>query len=582
MIQFQFSMISIGKMMDPKEVDDDLGGVLEDEELKIAIEMQKKWDLEKEKGKDGGGTSCPWQKSVPVCAPKLVDIMSEEVASKISTEECNSLPENKESSNIVTSPPEEAEEMDPDLKLAMELQKQFDAELTIDNTDYEEAIKLQKIFDEEIAQVYDKDHSLDISEAKKLQHEWDMEVLNKQSPKPITFGMTRYKYSHDDDIDDYEALLQEYEDEEDIKEQSWMKKYEKKDNFVGDADDPKGDFTTSTKHDTELAKIRNADKTMNFAIGMNIGDCSDEKISSKVFNKLRQYSKDEIKRNFKIKDKAEKSTYEQGMDEDTRLIIFKLIQRNELDSVEGIIASGKESIVLHAKKEQWNFAIKVYKKTLTEFKNRNDYVKDDFRFKNPRHVLKVWAVKEFLNLRRLMKAEIRAPEPLYVKKNVLVMRMIGEDKPALRIKDVVFQDDETKELAFQKVEKIIDDMYKNCKLVHGDLSEFNLLYDKGVIYVIDVSQAMDLSHPNSLVFLLRDIKNILNFFNSIGTPNLPSAGALFEKFTGIPIDPTKSVEVQVEQFEADNRNIHLRDDKAKPCNVEVRAMIEDENDSKSS
>ncbi|CEF64854.1 Serine/threonine-protein kinase RIO3 [Strongyloides ratti] len=561
-------------MMDPQKIDNDLVGALEEEELKMAIEMQKKWDLQKKEDSNTG--SCPWKKNAPTCAARLSDIMSEEIVNKIYTEKNNSLPVNKENSTTITLPIEEVEEMDPDLKLAMELQKQFDAELSIDDTDREEALRLQKIFDEEIAQIYDKDHSLDISEAKKLQHEWDIEVLNEESPKPITFGMTRYKFSHDDEVDDYDALLQEYEDEEDIKEKSWIKKYEKKDNFLGDNDINKNDCVATTKHDTELAKIRNADKTMNFAIGMNIGDCSDEKISNKVFNKLRQYSKDEIKRNFKIKDKAEKSTYEQGMDEDARLIIFKLIQRNELDTVEGIIASGKESIVLHAKKEEWNFAIKVYKKTLSEFKNRNEYVKDDFRFKNPRHVLKVWTLREFLNLRRLMKAEINAPEPLYVKKNVLVMRMIGEDKPALKLKDVLFQDEESKELAFKMVEKIICDMYKNCKLVHGDLSEFNLLYHKGVIYVIDVSQAMDLSHPNSLVFLLRDIENILNFFNSIGTQNLPSSGVLFEKVTNIPIDPTKSVEVQVEQFEADNRNIHLRDDKAKPCNVEIRAMAEEE------
>lgn len=559
--------------MDLEEIDSDLAGALEEEELKLALEMQKKWDLQK--NEDSSPSSCPWKKNIPPSTTKLSDIMSEEIANKINTEKDDCINVVSETPATVTLPNVVEEEMDPDLKLALELQKQFDAEVSLDDTDFEEAKKLQKIFDEEVAQIYDKDHSLDISEAKKLQHEWDMEVLNKESPKSITFGMTRYKFSHDDEIDDYEALLDEY-DEEDIKEKSWLKKYEKKDNFIGDNDNVKNDCNFTTKHDTELSKIRNADKTMNFAIGMNIGDCSDEKISNKVFNKLRQYSKDEIKRHFKIKDKAEKSTYEQGMDEDARLIIFKLIQRKELDTVEGIVASGKESIVLHAKKEDWNFAIKVYKKTLSEFKNRNEYVKDDFRFKNPRHVLKVWSLKEFLNLRRLKKAQINAPEPLYVKKNVLVMRMIGEDKPALKLKDVVFQDEESKELAYQKVENIICEMYKNCKLVHGDLSEFNLLYNKGIIYVIDVSQAMDLSHPNSLVFLLRDIENILNFFNTTGTPNLPSSGIVFEKVTGIPIDPTKSVAVQVEQFEADNRNIHLRDDKAKPCNAEVRAMDEDE------
>jgi serine/threonine-protein kinase RIO1 len=37
---------------------------------------------------------------------------------------------------------------------------------------------------------------------------------------------------------------------------------------------------------------------------------------------------------------------------------------------------------------------------LTGFKNRAEYVKDDFRFKNPRSVMKVWAEKEFMNMKR--------------------------------------------------------------------------------------------------------------------------------------------------------------------------------------
>ena len=52
-------------------------------------------------------------------------------------------------------------------------------------------------------------------------------------------------------------------------------------------------------------------------------------------------------------------------------------------------------------------AIKVYKTTLTDFKNRAEYVKGDVRFfkdefkkQNPRRIMKIWAEKEEVNLRR--------------------------------------------------------------------------------------------------------------------------------------------------------------------------------------
>ena len=51
-------------------------------------------------------------------------------------------------------------------------------------------------------------------------------------------------------------------------------------------------------------------------------------------------------------------------------------------------------------------AVKVFKTTLNEFKNRDRYIKDDYRFKarfgkqNPRKVVRMWAEKEMHNLKR--------------------------------------------------------------------------------------------------------------------------------------------------------------------------------------
>ena len=55
-------------------------------------------------------------------------------------------------------------------------------------------------------------------------------------------------------------------------------------------------------------------------------------------------------------------------------------------------------------------------------------------------------------------------------------------------------------------------LYQKCKLVHADLSEYNLLYWDNKVYIIDVSQSVEHDHPHSLDFLRRDIFNINEFF----------------------------------------------------------------------
>lgn len=65
------------------------------------------------------------------------------------------------------------------------------------------------------------------------------------------------------------------------------------------------------------------------------------KVSNKIFNDLRMYSKTEVKRVMRLKDKAEKATGEASVDALTRLILFKWINAEMFDAIEGVIATGK-------------------------------------------------------------------------------------------------------------------------------------------------------------------------------------------------------------------------------------------------
>ena len=51
-------------------------------------------------------------------------------------------------------------------------------------------------------------------------------------------------------------------------------------------------------------------------------------------------------------------------------------------------------------------------------------------------------------------------------------------------------------------------LYQKCKLVHGDLSEYNILYFKGHLYIIDVSQSVDVDHPLALDLLKEDCLHV--------------------------------------------------------------------------
>lgn len=95
------------------------------------------------------------------------------------------------------------------------------------------------------------------------------------------------------------------------------------------------------------------------------------------------------------------------------------------------------------------------------------------------------------------------------------MEYIGvENTPAPLLKDI--KDPEDAESLFQEVMTFIKYLYQKAHLVHGDLSEFNILYHNYKPIFIDISQAVDVQHPKAEEFLVRDIENIVNFFDKLG------------------------------------------------------------------
>ena len=55
-------------------------------------------------------------------------------------------------------------------------------------------------------------------------------------------------------------------------------------------------------------------------------------------------------------------------------------------------------------------------------------------------------------------------------------------------------------------------LYIRADLIHADLSEFNILYDRGEPVIIDMGQSVTLDHPMARKFLERDIANVAHYF----------------------------------------------------------------------
>ncbi|OAA74563.1 serine/threonine-protein kinase RIO1 [Akanthomyces lecanii RCEF 1005] len=239
----------------------------------------------------------------------------------------------------------------------------------------------------------------------------------------------------------------------------------------------------------------------------------------------------------KTKDKADRATSEQVLDQRTRMILLQMINRGFVSEVHGAISTGKEANVYGAvlvddeTGAPTHRAIKVYKTAILVFKDRERYITGEHRFKggfdkgNNRKMVKLWAEKEYRNLRRIHTAGIPCPEPLALKLHVLVMGFLGDRKGWAypRLRDAALQgddvDDQWRKLYIQLL-GLMRKMYQVCRLVHADLSEYNILYHNEQLYIIDVSQSVEPDHPRSLEFLRMDIKNVGDFFRRKGVDTL--------------------------------------------------------------
>ena len=220
----------------------------------------------------------------------------------------------------------------------------------------------------------------------------------------------------------------------------------------------------------------------------------------------------------RVKDDDERKTYDEVFDKQTLLLLAKLISDGVFATVDYPVSTGKEGNVFHATARNGGaLALKIYRVSNATFRNIANYIIGDSRFRNVRRshkeIIYAWAQKEYKNLLGMAAAGARVPKAIEQRNNVLAMSYLGDEtRPAPLLREVRLDDPAA------GFEDLVETMMAIRKggLVHGDLSEYNVLVWDGHLWVIDCGQAVPLAHGHAEEWFLRDCTNVARYFRRLG------------------------------------------------------------------
>jgi len=207
--------------------------------------------------------------------------------------------------------------------------------------------------------------------------------------------------------------------------------------------------------------------------------------------------------------------------------ILPLVEDGLVDEVLSRLMSGKEADIFVVRCGHEIRCAKVYKEAAQRsFKKAAQYT-EGRKVRNSRRARamekgskfgkkeqeKIWQNAEVDALYQLAEADVRVPEPYGCFDGVLLMELITDENGdvAPRLGDVTM----TEEEAIRNFAIIMQDVVRMlCTgMVHGDLSEFNVLLDEYGPVIIDLPQAVNASaNNNAQAMLERDVQNMVNYF----------------------------------------------------------------------
>jgi RIO kinase 1 len=207
----------------------------------------------------------------------------------------------------------------------------------------------------------------------------------------------------------------------------------------------------------------------------------------------------------------DRKTEDEVFDRGTLDSLYKLMEDGELDTLDFPLSTGKEGNVFRGTCGDDLIAVKIYRISTATFKHIGKYLPTHGGgFRNRRQLIYAWARREYSNLMKLWKLGVRVPQPSACVNNVVIMEYMGtKSRPAPLLHQVVLPD------PVRVHGRIVRDMgtiYRKAHMVHADLSEYNVLLDRGIPRIIDVGQMVTVDHPQAEEFLARDVANLARYF----------------------------------------------------------------------
>jgi RIO kinase 1 len=210
--------------------------------------------------------------------------------------------------------------------------------------------------------------------------------------------------------------------------------------------------------------------------------------------------------------------------------LLPLVEEGLIDEVMRQLMSGKEATVYVVRCGDEIRCAKVYKEANQRSFHQAVAYQEGRRVKNSRQARamekgtrygrkmaeEVWQNAEVDALYRLAAAGVRVPTPFICFEGVLLMELVtgADGNAAPRLNDVAMDHAQALDMHAALLRQVV--LMLCAGVIHGDLSEYNILVDAEGPVIIDLPQAVDASASSVAASMLeRDVRNLADFFSAV-------------------------------------------------------------------